>query len=259
MVSFLTFVTLSLFMFISNVASAGIAVEEGQALPQTIQTDPNASHRLDLLRVEISAPKDRKDEESKNKLKRLIEQVRSVQFESVPQDFKIPVVHDEVPVLEPNETLPKAPAQKTEKVEEIKIEQPSHRISGRTLKVLKNLLQHPDELKDPLELGEILFNSGNTKDAVFFYEEALKRADPNEVRSSRDRAWIMFQLGNCLRNHELPAAAEIYRKLLIEYPDSPWADLAKAQRELIEWRLKEKPHELIDEPDKRKASGMNIR
>lgn len=248
-VSCLPFMILFLLMSIANVTSVAFAVGEGQIQPQTLPMDPNVSQRLDLLRIEMSAPKDREDEKSRNKLKRLIEQVRSIQFKSMPNDINVPTADDEAPVLEPNETVPEVSPKKTETVEEIKIKQSddNDNISERTLKVLKNLLQHPEKLDDPLELGEILFHSGKTKDAVFFYEEALKRANPNEVRVSQDRVWILFQLANCLRNHELPAAAEIYGKILIEYPNSPWADLAKAQRDLIEWHLKEKPYELIAE------------
>ena len=252
-ISGLILITLFLLMLISNVTSAAVAVEEGQTVPQGIQAEPNVSQRFDLLRVEISAPKDQRNEEGKNKLKRLIEQVRSVQFKSVPHNIAVPDANDEAPVPELNEVLPRLSPPKTEKAEEVKIEQPydDGHISDRTLKVLKDLLQHPDKLKDPLELGEILFSSGKMKDAVFFYEEALKRTDPNEVHLSQERAWILFQLGNCLRIYELPAAADIYRKILIEYPDCPWADLAKAQKDLIEWRLKEKPYELIVEPTDR--------
>ena len=120
-------------------------------------------------------------------------------------------------------------------------------LTEQTLKRLKDLLQHPDKLNDPLELGELLFASGKTKDAVPFYQEALRRIDPNSVSSYRDRAWILFQMGNCLRTQEPFSAVEIYKQLLIECSNSPWADIAKAQKELIEWRLKEKPQDLITE------------
>jgi len=74
--------------------------------------------------------------------------------------------------------------------------------------------------------------------------------DPNDVSLSGDRAWVLFQLGNCLQNHKPTTAMEIYRKVLVEYPDSPWTDLAKARRGVIEWRLKEKPHGWIREPER---------
>jgi tetratricopeptide (TPR) repeat protein len=245
----LAFMSLSFLTFMTDMVFADSTVGNSQTLPQTLRTNPNSLQRPELIRAEISLPKDWDEEESKNKLKRMIEQVRSVQFESQVQAIETPIDHYNVPVLKSNETLSDMPPPRQEEVEEIKIGQPYERVSDQTLKILKDLLQHPDKLNDPLELGEILFFSGHTKDAVPFYQEALKRMDLKDISLSRDRAWILFQMGNCLRNHELTAAAEIYRKLLIEYPNSPWTDLAKAQRELIAWRLKERPNELIAEPE----------
>jgi hypothetical protein len=70
---------------------------------------------------------------------------------------------------------------------------------------------------------------------------------------SDDRAWILFQLGNCLRDSDpsagsgqaLQAARNAYRRLIAEYPDSLWTDLAKARESLIDWYLKDDPLTLI--------------
>ena len=105
----------------------------------------------------------------------------------------------------------------------------------------------PEQVQSPLELAEILFLSGNLNDAAMLYQEALKRQDPNDTTVSRDRAWILFQTGNCLRNNDMPAAAKIYRRLLTEYPTSPWADLASARGKLIDWYLKDEPEKLVVE------------
>jgi len=118
-------------------------------------------------------------------------------------------------------------------------------ITGETLQMLRNLAQDPKKLDNPLELGEILFVSGNLKEAAMFYSEAMKRKDPNDVGLSRDRAWILFQIGNCLRNDDLPEAAKMYQRLLTEYPNSPWADMATAQSNLIAWFLKDEPVKLM--------------
>ena len=115
------------------------------------------------------------------------------------------------------------------------------------MQILRSLVQHPEKLDNPLELGEILFLSGNLKEASIVYVEALNRKDPNDAGSSLDRAWILFQIGNCLRDDDMPAAAKMYQRLLTEYPNSPWADLAKARSILIDWYLKEEPVKLVAE------------
>jgi len=148
--------------------------------------------------------------------------------------------------------------------------------------MLKSLLQHPERLRNPFELGEILFLSGHLKDAAICYQEALSRSSPDKADptqkpqqslglltedvkvpdvvlgprlaetktgmfSIRNRAWILFQIGNCLRDDELPTAMKMYRQLIAEYPDSPWADLAKARSKLIDWYQKDNPRALIAE------------
>ena len=116
-----------------------------------------------------------------------------------------------------------------------------------TLQMLINLAQNPEKLTNPFELGEILFVSGNFKEAAIFYSEALKRKDMNDVNTSLDRAWILFQIGNCQRNDDMPSAAKMYQQLLTEYPNSPWAPLATARNNLIAWYLRDEPLKLMAE------------
>ena len=241
--------TLFLFELATNVVSAGAAMEGNPIPPHIIQTDPNVLETLELFGTQLSSSQSREEQESRNRLKRIIEQVRSVKFESEIEVFDVPVDHNEAPVQKTNKTTPKISFQKKEETEKIIIAPPEKKqVTDMTMSMLKNILKYPDQLDDPLELGEMLFASGNTKNAVVFYQEALKRIDPNDVRLSQDGAWILFQIGNCLRYCEPATATETYRKLLVEYPNSPWTDLAKAQKELIDWSLKEKPRELIIGP-----------
>jgi tetratricopeptide (TPR) repeat protein len=202
-----------------------------------------------LWRTEISIAKGQEDEKNKNELKRIIEQIRSVEFEPQKQAPEPLVVPEETPAIEPNETLSESdvPVEKDDEKAETEPKPPYEPITDQTLQMLRNLSQHPDEMDNPLGLGDILFLSGNPKEAVMFYQEALERKNPNDVSSSRDRAWVLFQIGNCLRNDDLPTAAKTYGQLLTEYPNSPWADLARFQGKLIDWYLKDEPRKLIAE------------
>jgi len=122
---------------------------------------------------------------------------------------------------------------------------PYESVTDQTLQMLKNLSQHPKQLDNPFELGEVLFLSGHLKEARLFYQEALNRGDANDIASARDKAWILFQIGNCLRNDDLPRATKMYRQLILECPDSPWTDLAKTQEKLINWHQKDEPRKLV--------------
>jgi tetratricopeptide (TPR) repeat protein len=241
------FLHLVLLTFTTGVTSANSVVEMDQTLLQTTPIDPNRTHRDKLVQADITVPKGQEDEEGKNKLKRLIEQIRSIQFGSQIQIPEPSIVSNKDQVNEPNETPPDVKIQRAQKLEAIASDLPYERITDQTLQMLKTLSQRPDELDNPFELGEVLFLSQQFEDAVPFFQEALKRVDPNNMSSSQDRAWILFQIGNCLRNDDRPRAAEIYGQLLTEYPNSPWSDLAKVQRQLIHWHIKNEPYKLIAE------------
>ncbi|MHC4425039.1 MAG: tetratricopeptide repeat protein [Planctomycetota bacterium] len=247
-----TFLPLRLLTSLTDIASANSAPNIGQESPPgslTSRGDPNSPHGRQLWRTEISIAKGQEDEKNKNELKRIIEQIRSVEFEPQKQAPEPLVVPEETPAIEPNETLSESdvPVEKDDEKAETEPKLPYEPITDQTLQMLRNLSQHPDEMDNPLGLGDILFLSGNPKEAVMFYQEALERKNPNDVSSSRDRAWVLFQIGNCLRNDDLPTAAKTYGQLLTEYPNSPWADLARFQGKLIDWYLKDEPRKLIAE------------
>jgi tetratricopeptide (TPR) repeat protein len=244
------FLPLVLLGSLGEISSANSAAEVGQKLPQGNSTAPrdlNGHYGQQLWLTEIGVAKDREDGEGKNKLKRLIEQIHSIKFESQKQTPEPIVVPEEIPVTESNETLSDTAVPKEDEKRQIETKPPYEPITDQTLQMLKNLSQHPDKLENPFELGEILFLSANLKEAAVFYQEALKRSDPNEISSAQDRAWILFQAGNCLRNDDLPAAAKMYGQLITQYPDSPWTDMAKAQVKLIDWYQKDEPRKLIAE------------
>ncbi len=206
--------------------------------------DPNSNLRHQLWRAEISIPKDEKDKITRNELERIIEQIRSVKFGPRKETLKPVVVPEKVLIDEPNEALSDTQEQQENEVEP---KLPYEPVTEQTLRILKDLSQHLDNLRNSFELGETLFLSGNLKEAAIFYQEALKRKSPDDVDSVQDRAWILFQIGNCLRNDDPATAIKMYGQLIIKYPNSPWKELAQARSKLLGWYLKENPHKLIAE------------
>jgi tetratricopeptide (TPR) repeat protein len=120
-------------------------------------------------------------------------------------------------------------------------------VSVETLQTLHKLSTEPKRIYNHLELAEILFLSGHLKEAAIFYRHALQQMIQDDLASATDKAWIIFQIANCLRNEDLQEAKKMYKQLITEYPDSPWADFAKAREGLIDWYLTDKPLTLIDE------------
>ena len=245
-----TLLPLHLLTSLVDAAPASSASQAGQELPHSsfaLPKDPNSQVARALWRAEISIAKGQRDNRSKTRLKRIIEQIRSVELKPQKRTPEPVVVPEKTPAAEPNETVSETPVPKEDEKRHIEVRLPYKPITGQTLQMLRNLSQHPDKLDNPLELGEILFLSGNLKEAAIFYQEALNRTSADDTRSAQERAWILFQLGNCLRNDDLPAAAKRYGQLITEYPNSPWAGLAQAQGQLIGWYLKDEPRKLIAE------------
>jgi len=85
-------------------------------------------------------------------------------------------------------------------------------------------------VEDPLALADAMFADGKLDAAAVFYEKVVA-----DARYAKDKDWAQLQLANCQAAKNPAAAAEGYRKLLSEFPSSPWRPLASARLQLIEW------------------------
>ncbi len=208
-------------------------------------------HQLQQSRISIYQVE--KDSKNKKELKQRIEQIRSVVFKSQNQPPKSKPVTELIPAVEPNKvdtTMPEKSKKTTsppKSQEPVKSGYQYEPVSEHTLQILEKIMQNPNELKNPFELAEVLFLNGHTKKATILYQEALNRKDPNDLNSVQEKAWILFQMGNCLRSYDLQAARKTYRQLIAEYADYPWIDIAKVQEKMIHWYIEEKPYTLIKE------------
>ena len=173
--------------FLTSLAGAKISSE---------QANPSSHLQRQLWQAAISIAKVEQDNGSKNELKQIIEQIRSIEFKPRKQTPKPVIVVEPPPTTQPNETAPDTAVPKEPEKRETKLKLPYEPITDQTLQMLKNLSQHADELDDPFELAEILFLNGSLKEATVFYREALNRKNPDDAGSAQDRAWILFQIGN---------------------------------------------------------------
>jgi len=228
-----------------------------------IAKSPTTDLGRQLWQTRISAYKGQTDGKSKNELQRLIELIRSVEFKPQEQPPETVAVIKTVQETEPAARRPAdnqtVPVQVRQATKEIKI-QPKPApgsVSDETLQLIRNKLQHPEQLKNPFGLGEILFRTGHLKEAVVCYQQALARKDPNQPDQNQNTPWLLLQIGNCLRKDDAPKAVEFYTRLINEYPDSLWTDLAKARSKLITWYQQDKPETLIRKKQKQPTDSEN--
>jgi len=236
-------------------ATAGLpASPGGSSAPTPLPVGPPLRSRLTekLWQSRIVAPDPNEDAETRLALARLIKQIRSVQFGpgEQPPAFSMPVEPEQP---EPSDALDSTLDNAWENaVAPPAVTAPPFasetKLSAQSAKVLQRLVQSPDLVREPLELAELLFLSDQRTEAALFYQKALDLVDMNAATAHEDRAWILFQLGNCFRETNITQAKDMYVKLIAEYPDSPWTELAKAHGRLTTWYQKVKPSQLVNGP-----------
>ena len=210
-----------------------------------IQQDQLA-HKLWSSRITAPDPND--DVTASLALKRLIRQVQSVKFEdkTPAPAFTLPVEPQTAPepaAVQPAKEVETQAIRPATGVAESSETQPP--LPNKTQKVLAGLLQDTGRTHNPLEMAELLFLNSRPTEAAPFYQKALEHTVAGDPATSQDRAWILFQLGNCLRETDLAQAQDAYVKLISEYPDSPWTELAKAHGRLVSWYREARPQELL--------------
>ena len=231
----------------SNIAVNFAAKVEKKPSHLLIAKNPTTDISRQLWRARITNLKDGKISESQKELRQIIRQINSVEFETQYQTSEPLIVLEPVQKAEPNAISSDTETPKQQKPNKIKSQLLDGQIIDQTLQTFKNLSQHPDQLHNPFELAEILFNSHCFREAAKCYQEALNRMTTNQTDQRANKAWVLFQIGNCLQDIDRPAAIKMYKQLIEEHPNSPWTDLAKARSKLIDWYQQDKPWELVAE------------
>ena len=213
-------------------------------------TETRGPRARDLWSSRIAAPEVSDDAQTSLALKRLIRQVRvlTLNDKSAAPSSAAPETPAKAeaptPVITSAESIEPAPPEPIASA----APETTPALSPKMHKTLEDLRRNAGRVRDPLEVAELLFLSGRPTDAVPFYEEALRRTSAGDTASGADRAWILFQLGNCLRETDATKAQDAYRKLIAEYPDSPWTEMARASGRLLAWYQSTRPDRLIAPP-----------
>jgi tetratricopeptide (TPR) repeat protein len=235
----------------SDVDSEKLTTNLNQNLPKidsAIPANINTQHERQLWRAGISAYQGKEKNRSKEELKRLIELIRSIEFKPKKKSPEPVITIDPMETKVETNDIPFDVEVKGEPNRStIEPELTTEPVTNQTLQMLLKAAQDPNQLDNPFELGVTLYFSGHLKEAAVFYQEALNRMETENGETGSNRAWTLFQLANCLRESDLPAAKKIYVQLITEYPESLWVDMAKARVKVIDWFLKDKPQTLITE------------
>jgi tetratricopeptide (TPR) repeat protein len=233
----------------NNSIAANLTANTGKLPPYLLEeANPTTDAAVQLWQERISISKEPKFNKNKRELQRIIDQISSISIDSSDQETESATTVDPFGADEPNDfstDTDDMQEQKERQPAKVKYKMPKGHITKKTLEIFTKLSQHPEKLRNPLELAEILFKRNYLEQAAMCYRQALDRMNANQNQQPVDKAWVLFQLGNCLKNTEKSTALQMYGQLIEEYPDSPWTDMAKVKRQLIEWYMQNKPHSLI--------------
>jgi tetratricopeptide (TPR) repeat protein len=222
-------------------------------------TDIQASSKSNLAGSEIlnklwsgriQMPLSTHQTESSKKLLSLVEQINSMSFDSqtsvvssqspdsTQQAEQKPLFSDELlqatlnTTTEPNNSDSQTPD------------------ANQTQDELSELLKKTTQTNHPMQIAELLYISRRIEEATSFYQQALDQIKPDSRAWDQDRPWLLFQLGNCLRETDPVKARETYLSLIAEYPNSLWTELARTRGRLIDWYQKNDPQSLITKAKK---------
>ncbi|MCU0914482.1 MAG: tetratricopeptide repeat protein [Planctomycetes bacterium] len=201
---------------------------------------PHSPPATELWTSRISAPDPADEAEASLALQRLIRRVHSMTFSdkgtsppSAPTTNLAPTEPVAAVSLPAPAVASRVPAASIS-VESGAVPGATPVVSPQVQKTFESLRQNPSRIGDPMEAADLLFLSGRPTDAIPFYEEQLRRLK-TDAASRDDRAWALFQLGNCLRETNVARAQETYGKLMAEYPESPWTEMARAGSRFLTW------------------------
>jgi TolA-binding protein len=218
------------------------AAEVKDAMPQNISSSVDTtsiSLERQLMESRISSLPQGRDKQKADELKQMIEKVRSVKLEP-----KKPAQQPASAAPVENIITAAAAEQSPQPVQTQSVENSN---SNETLQLVENQLKDPNLISNPFELAEILFKSGRHVQAGICYKQALKVLPADDPNLATERAWILFQIGNCLKDEDPNTARESYAELIRTHPNSPWTEIAKARYGIIELYQQENSGDLIQQ------------
>ncbi len=111
---------------------------------------------------------------------------------------------------------------------------------------LEDILYSQEKLENAADLATLFQANKKYKAAAYCYQKVLEEIKTDPKRN-QDKAWVLLQLANCCKHRDPQKAIDSYTQLISEFPLSPWVSCAKAQVGLLQWQIKENPHQWVSE------------
>lgn len=209
--------------------------------PQPVKTSP----KDDLLKTNVSSLSSDTKNQSKQLLNELIKQVNSIELKPRPQQTQNQPEEKTEPKMlpaEPNKEIqPLKPEEKIIPQAQIHTDD----LDPQLIKKLEQIVLQGGSVNQPQLLADMLYKTGRYELAAYFY--GLAANDKTQDLSDNDKAWLLLQRAVCLSETDPVQALQIYKSMVSQFPNSPWAELARSNAGTLNWLQTQKPLNLIEQ------------
>jgi len=213
-----------------------------------LEPQPVTSLKNDLLKTNVSSLSSDAKNESKRLLNELVEQVNSIELKPRPQQTQNQPEEKTEPKMLPAE--PNEQTQSLKPEENILQQSQMHTddLDPQLIKKLEQIALQGGSINEPQLLADMLYKIGRYELAAYFY--GLAANDETQDLSDNDRAWLLLQRAVCLSETDPLQALQIYKSMVSQFPNSPWAELAGSNANTLNWLQTQKPLNLIEQYQK---------
>jgi len=203
-----------------------------------------------LWQARITSPDRQKDITTTRKINELISKIESLDFEKKTankddkkekQEKEKPIQPEKVRKQQPENAQEGNAETEENKKQENKANEKENYNKKQTEKLIEKIVTKFEDAENPLELAHILLQGGYPEQAGIFYESALSK----KQLSPTDKAWVLFQTGNCFEDSNPSKAEKSYKELLIKYKDCEWSKIAESKLEILQLKRENQLDELI--------------
>ena len=109
-----------------------------------------------------------------------------------------------------------------------------------------------NSIEDTVAAADAWFLAKHPDRAVVLYDRAIKGSG-----TPKEKAWVLFQAGNCRRKTNPQEALKAYDALVAAHPGTLWGSIALVQKGIVEWQNTNNLTALLKDIEKqgRQSSG----
>jgi tetratricopeptide (TPR) repeat protein len=215
---------LKLTIYLGMIFCRGVALSDPNGITPAVNQSEAIRQQVESQRVSAMEPN---QPGQSNVLRQVIAQLESLRWSG-----EYAATYPGAVVKKPKEEKTQTAAVAAEQSPSSAVLQPVSAESRQNDTPRISSLDKVDKPVNVLAAADALYQAKDYKRAMRFYQMAIELKPQNDPTG---RQWAMYQAANCMQRQTPDQAVQCYDRLLAEYPGSPWASAALAQRKNLDW------------------------